>query len=86
MRAVRPDGVPTVWVDGADSMARPWAAALLSVDGTPYRGELDVRPAATAGFVVVNVVKIDDYLRGVVPLEIGDRSAAATRRRCRRRR
>ena len=72
VRAVRPDGVGTVWVE-MPLRARPMNGALLSVGGAPYRGDLALY-ANDTGIVVVNVVKIDDYLRGVVPLEIGTRS------------
>src|SRR5205085_11197156 len=72
VRAIRPDGIATVWSDGP-VIARAGANALLSVEGKPYRG--DVAFSATdSGVSVVNVVKIDDYLRGVVPLEIGTTS------------
>jgi len=72
VRAIRPDGIGTVWSDGP-IIARASANALLSVDGKPYRG--DVAFSATdSGVSIVNVVKIDDYLRGVVPLEIGTTS------------
>ena len=74
VRAVRPDGVGTVWVE-MPLMARPMNGALLSVGGAPYRGDLALY-AGDTGILVVNVVKIDDYLRGVVPLEIGTRSDA----------
>jgi stage II sporulation protein D len=74
VRAVRPDGVGTVWVE-MPLMARPLNGALLSVGGAPYRGDLALY-ANDTGILVVNVVKIDDYLRGVVPLEIGTRSTA----------
>jgi stage II sporulation protein D len=74
VRAIRPDGVGTVWSDGA-VIAHASANALLSLDGKPYRG--DVAFSGTdSGVSVVNVVKIDDYLRGVVPLEIGTASPA----------
>lgn len=69
VRAVRPDGVGTVWSDGP-VFARAMGAALLNVDARPYRGDIAFYGGDT-GLVVVNVVKIDDYLRGVVPLEIG---------------
>ena len=72
VRAIRPDGVPTVWSD-APMMARPQGGALLSVGGKPYRGDLALFGGDT-GVVVVNVVKIDDYVRGVVPLEIGTKA------------
>jgi stage II sporulation protein D len=54
-------------------MMRPMNGALLSVGNTPYRGDVAVY-ASDTGILVVNVVKIDDYLRGVVPLEIGTKS------------
>ena len=72
VRAVRPDGVGTVWVE-MPLMARPMNGALLSVGGAPYRGDLALYAGDTS-ILVVNVVKIDDYLRGVVPLEIGTRA------------
>ena len=43
--------------------------------GKRYRGELTVVPT-DSGKLVVNRVLMDDYLRGVVPLEIGNRTAA----------
>jgi len=72
VRAVRPDGVGTVWKD-APMYARPLDEALLSLGGKPYRGDVAFY-AGDTGVVVVNVVRIDDYLRGVVPLEIGTQS------------
>jgi stage II sporulation protein D len=43
--------------------------------GKRYRGEL-VITATDSGLLVVNQLPMDDYLRGVVPLEIGNRTAA----------
>ena len=43
--------------------------------GKRYRGELAIVPG-DSGRLVVNRVLMDDYLRGVVPLEIGNRTAA----------
>ena len=43
--------------------------------GKRYRGEL-VITATDSGMLVVNRLSMDDYLRGVVPLEIGNRTAA----------
>ena len=40
-----------------------------------YRGELRIR-ASGAGVMVVNRLRMDDYVRGVVPLEIGTNDAA----------
>jgi stage II sporulation protein D len=79
VRAVRSDGSPTVWTDGP-MYARPMGAALLSLGGKPYRGDLAFH-GSDSTVLVVNMLKIDDYLLGVVPLEIGTRqpsdSAAA---------
>lgn len=44
-------------------------------NGKRYRGDL-VISKTDSGFLVVNVVSMDSYLRGVVPLEIGTRTAA----------
>jgi stage II sporulation protein D len=43
------------------------------VNGKRYRGEVWILPAGQ-GVTVVNRVSVEDYLRGVVPLEIGGRS------------
>ena len=42
----------------------------LSVDGTPYRGLLEVLAAPDGTVTVVNAVNLEDYLRGVVPNEL----------------
>jgi stage II sporulation protein D len=44
-------------------------------NGKRYRGEL-VITATDSGLLVVNRLPMDDYLRGVVPLEIGNRTSA----------
>jgi len=41
----------------------------LSADGLTYRGAMEVRPGE-AGLTVVNVVNVEDYLKGVVPNEL----------------
>jgi stage II sporulation protein D len=69
VRAIRPDGMPTAWVDDA-IVANPIGSGLVAVGGKPYRGTLSFS-AGTHGLDVVNAVQLDDYLRGVVPLEIG---------------
>lgn len=73
VRGVRQDGAPTSWADGP-VYARPVGAGLVELGGKPYRGDLALL-GTDSGVMVVNVVKIDDYLRGVVPLEIGTRAA-----------
>ncbi|MDP9278191.1 MAG: SpoIID/LytB domain-containing protein, partial [Gemmatimonadota bacterium] len=44
-------------------------------NGKRYRGDLLITPT-DSGLLVVNRLSMDDYLRGVVPLEIGNRTAA----------
>ena len=44
-------------------------------NGKRYRGELSITPT-DSGLLVINTLSMDDYLRGVVPLEIGNRTAA----------
>lgn len=46
------------------------ATDLLTADAAPYRGILEVRASETGALTVVNVVHIEDYLRGVVPNEL----------------
>ena len=72
VRVLGPGGTTSRWVEGP-LYAKPMGAALLSVGGKPYRGDLALL-ASDTGVMVVNVVKIDDYLLGVVPLEIGTRA------------
>lgn len=45
-------------------------SGLLRVDGAPYRGAMEIRPAPGGTLTVVNVVNLEDYLRGVVPNEL----------------
>ena len=71
LRARRANGSGSSWTDGA-LVVRSGDSGLLSVGGKPYRGSVVVY-ASDDGLSVVNVVRIDDYLRGVVPLEIGTR-------------
>jgi stage II sporulation protein D len=54
-------------VDGAT--VSPSGEELLQVDATTYRGTVEVRSGG-AGLTVVNVVDLEDYLRGVVPNEL----------------
>jgi stage II sporulation protein D len=70
LRAIGPDGRSSAWVAGA-VIARPTSSGtIVSYGGRRYRGELFIHPT-DSGALVVNSLPIDDYLRGVVPLEIG---------------
>ena len=46
------------------------AGDTLSADAMPYRGYFEVHPADGLTVTVVNVVNLEDYLRGVVPNEL----------------
>jgi stage II sporulation protein D len=44
---------------------------LLRVDDQSFRGEVVVRLAASGKLTIINAVRIEEYLRGVVPAELG---------------
>ena len=73
IRGIR-GAVRTGWVDGP-IYAVMTSDGFLSVNGRRYRGEAVFR-ASPGGILVLNRVRIDEYLGGVVPLEIGARPAA----------
>ncbi len=70
-RAVRDDGVATPWATGA-LLQFPDDAGTVRAAGKAYRGALAFVPTDT-GILLVNHLPLEDYLRGVVPLEIGER-------------
>ncbi|MBI3945767.1 MAG: SpoIID/LytB domain-containing protein [Armatimonadetes bacterium] len=43
---------------------------LMEVDGRSFRGELLIQPGPGRGFSLVNTLALEDYLRGVVPVEL----------------
>ncbi|HEX7595192.1 MAG TPA: SpoIID/LytB domain-containing protein [Gemmatimonadaceae bacterium] len=59
----------------SEILARPLGGSFLIWNGKKYRGEIVV-VSTDSGFLVVNRLPMDSYLRGVVPLEIGSRTAA----------
>lgn len=69
LRGVGPDGIASAW-QGGSLVARASGSTLLAVNGKHYRGEL-LFVQGDSGITIVNRVRMDDYLRGVVPLEIG---------------
>jgi stage II sporulation protein D len=75
VRAVGRSGQATPWVDGAVTLRTDASNEFVTFAGRRYRGALRVHPSDT-GLVVVNVLGVEDYLRGVVPLEIGPRVAS----------
>ncbi len=44
--------------------------AWIEVDGRPYRGYVEVSVNSSNRFTVVNVLNLEDYLKGVVPAEL----------------
>ncbi len=57
-------------------VARPLDnGSFVTWNGKRYRGEIMINPA-DSGLLVVNRLTMDSYLRGVVPLEIGNRTSA----------
>jgi stage II sporulation protein D len=57
-------------------IARPLSeSSFVTWNGKRYRGDLSIS-ATDSGLLVVNQLPMDSYLRGVVPLEIGNRTAA----------
>lgn len=70
LRASRSGGGSTPWSDGQLTL-RPDREDVFGVfAGRRYRGALRV-VASDTGLVIVNVLPVEAYLRGVVPLEIG---------------
>ncbi|MBX7118567.1 MAG: SpoIID/LytB domain-containing protein [Gemmatimonadaceae bacterium] len=72
LRAVREGGIRTGW-QVAPLMQYPEEGSFVRTGGRSYRGALAWVPTDT-GYLAVNHVPLEDYLRGVVPLEIGERS------------
>jgi len=71
---IRANGTPTGGNRGPFIVRATSPGSFLTYEGKRYRGEIRITPAAT-GLLVVNRLGIESYLRGVVPLEIGNRVA-----------
>lgn len=70
IRVVRPDG----WLSEphvGPLEAAPLEDQPLSVNGTPYPGRLEILLGPSGNVTVVNVVRLESYLEGVVAKEIG---------------
>jgi stage II sporulation protein D len=70
LRAVARGGAATAWVESPVTFRADAAGQFVIFAGRRYRGALRV-VASDTGLVIVNVLGVEDYLRGVVPLEIG---------------
>ena len=73
LRAVR-QGTATSWSDGVLTLRPDRDDGFGVFAGQRFRGAIRI-VATDSGIVVVNVLPIEWYLRGVVPLEIGMRTA-----------
>src|SRR6266576_569068 len=58
-------------------VAEPTEGSLITWNGKKYRGVLRISQT-DSGYLVINELPMDSYLRGVVPLEIGNRTSAET--------
>lgn len=74
LRAIAASGRATAWRPGPLVARAQEGRGLASWNGKRYRGELRLF-ATDSGLLVVNVLGIEDYLRGVLPMEIGNRAA-----------
>ncbi|MEA3246912.1 MAG: SpoIID/LytB domain-containing protein [Gemmatimonadota bacterium] len=70
LRARSRAGQGTQWVTGDVTLRTDIAGTYGTFAGRRYRGALRV-VATDTGLIVVNVLAVEEYLRGVVPLEIG---------------
>lgn len=74
LRVAGDGGDATPWREGP-FVARPDGDTFLRFGGKRYRGEL-VFTATDSGVMVVNRLPVEDYLRGVVPMELPARHPA----------
>ena len=65
-------GQPSTRYSGPFIFRSMTPGALLKYDGKRYRGEIRILPT-DSGMLVINRLGVESYLRGVVPLEIGNR-------------
>jgi stage II sporulation protein D len=71
VRAVVPAGTATSWQ--RQLLLRPLDTGFVTVNGKRFRGDLLVSRGADGLPLVVNRVGLEDYLRGVVAVEMGSR-------------
>ena len=72
LRVAGDHGDATPWREGPFVARASDGGSILRYDNRRYRGELWFTPTDT-GILVVNRVPVEDYLRGVVPIELGTR-------------
>lgn len=74
VRAIRPDGVATPWLRAL--RLRSNDNGFVTVNGKRYRGELAVTAGGDGLLSVINVLPLEEYLRSVVAVEMGNRPRA----------
>ncbi len=72
LRVAGDSGDVTPWREGPFVARAVEGGAVLRYDNRRYRGELWFTPT-DSGILVVNRLLVEDYLRGVVPIELGTR-------------
>ena len=72
--AIRGSGAVTSRYAGPFLVRATTPGSFVTYEGKRYRGEIVLTPGEGA-LLVVNRLGVESYLRGVVPLEIGDRKA-----------
>ena len=72
LRVAGDSGDVTPWREGPFVARAVEGGAVLRYDNRRYRGELWFTPT-DSGILVVNRLPVEDYLRGVVPIELGTR-------------
>ncbi len=64
-------GSPPLRIGSRKIAAAPsFAEAFVELDGRPYRGYLEIALNQSPSLTAINVVHLEDYLRGVVPAEL----------------
>jgi SpoIID/LytB domain protein len=60
-----------------DTLTLTSTQKVIRVNQVPYPGDLRLQPNSYGSYTLVNIVAVEDYLRGVVPYEIGPEAPTA---------
>jgi stage II sporulation protein D len=58
-------------IDPRPFLALPASGRAIEVNGKPYRGVVEIRILDQSRLKAVNILNLEEYLKGVVPLELG---------------
>ena len=75
IRGVTSSGIASRWHDGTVTAVTD-GGGFVAYDGRRYRGTIAITPRENGSMLVSNVLPMEQYLRGVVPQEIGPRTDA----------